>query len=82
MARDPHSPRQRLLRVPRAYGYLEKFLICEGVARGTITLAEAMIAHSLSTEEWLRWYNLYKREGLEGFRKINRQKGRRRRKAA
>lgn len=82
MTRDPSSLRRRLLRVPRAYGYLEKFAICEGVARGTTTLTEAMEAHRLSVEEWTRWYDIYKRDGLEGFRNINRQKARRRSTAA
>lgn len=66
--------RERLLRVPRFYGYLDKFQICEGVARGTITLAEACAAHSLSGDEFERWYAIYKRDGLNGFRHMNRNR--------
>lgn len=74
----PPTSRDTLLRPVKVMGYMNKYFICDGIRRGTITFAEAMAAHSLSTEELLDWSERYKRAGIDGFRKVNRRRRRRR----
>ncbi len=70
--------REDLLAPQRCWTALTKFWLCDGLRRGTITVAEACHAHALSNEEIVRWYNIFSRDGLGGLRKINNLTSRRR----
>lgn len=67
----PRITRAELLAPVPRWTWLAKFWLCEGIARRTITAAEAKRAHRLSSEELNRWYGLYKSDGAGGLRKIN-----------
>jgi hypothetical protein len=74
----PPTSRDTLLRPVKVMGYMNKYFICDGIRRGTITVSEAMSAHSLSSEELLDWCERYKRAGIDGFRRMNRSRRSRR----
>jgi hypothetical protein len=74
----PPVAHDELLKPVRYWTVSAEFWLCDGLRRGTITVAEACAAHALSSEEIVRWYNIFSRDGLAGLRKINNLTSRRR----
>lgn len=70
------TSREQLLTPVRVMGYQKKYFICDGLRRGTITVSEAMEAHRMSREELLGWYERYQKHGMDGLRRVNRDRRR------
>jgi hypothetical protein len=72
LAMNTPITRAQLLAPVDRWTALAKFWLCDGIRRGTITFDDAMVAHSLGSDELQRWYQVYAVHGLAGLRKINR----------
>lgn len=72
----PRTTRAELLALISRWTWLAKFWLCDGIRRGTISVAEAKSAHHLTDEELNRWYSLFKDRGADGLRKIQKNRGR------
>jgi hypothetical protein len=72
----PPTSRDTLLRPVKIMTFMNKFWICDGIRRGTITIQEAMAAHEMSSDEIFDWMSRYKRAGIDGFRRMNRNRRR------
>jgi hypothetical protein len=72
----PRTTRTELLAPVSRWTWLAKFWLCDGIRRGTISVAEAKRSHALTDEELNRWYSLFQDKGGDGLRNINKNRRR------